>query len=136
MPMINNPMASVHAAVTTAFATAVSLPILNIPSLKGVDVDTERSIRLRCTSGNGYGGRPGVNSSLIDDFAFRSFGWMRLGRDRCMFANHCMILPTFYHRIPNPPSYSAVSCSTRRRSRCLGCTWTRWRFWIVPIVAL
>jgi len=43
MPMVNNAMARVHAAVTTAFATVVRLHIVIFPSqIKGVEVDTER----------------------------------------------------------------------------------------------
>jgi hypothetical protein len=38
MPMVNNAMASVHAAVTKAFATVVRLNIVIVPSQNGVDL--------------------------------------------------------------------------------------------------
>ena len=38
MPMVNNAMANVHAAVTKAFATVVRLNIVIVPSQKGVDL--------------------------------------------------------------------------------------------------
>jgi hypothetical protein len=45
MPMMNNAMASVHAAVTKAFATVVRLTIVVVPTQKGVEVlPTDRFI--------------------------------------------------------------------------------------------